>query len=78
MFAKILRHEGHTRQFTIRDAGAAGWEVREQQDDRITREIHYNDWHRVERAIAGFELKAALLERDGWTMEWAETGTALV
>ena len=76
MFAKILTHDGHTRQFTIRDAGAAGWEVLEQQDDRVTRDVHYTDWHRVERALAGFELEVALLERDGWTTEQAEAGVA--
>jgi hypothetical protein len=74
MFVRILTHGPHTRQFTIRDAGDAGWEVREQQDDRITREVHYTDWHRVERALAGFELEAALLERDGWRAERTESG----
>jgi len=77
MFAKILTHDGHTRQFTIRDAGAAGWEVLEQQDDRVTRDVHYTDWHRVERALAGFELEVALLEREGWTADRAAAGAAV-
>ena len=34
----------------------AGWEVREEQDDRVVRDIKYTDWHRVERAIQMFEL----------------------
>ena len=50
MFAKELRNAGHTRKFSIRDAGASGWEVRDEQDDRVLKQCIYTDWHRVERA----------------------------
>lgn len=37
--------------------GAAGWEVREERDSRVVRQITYTDWHRVERAVQRFELR---------------------
>jgi hypothetical protein len=66
MFAKTLTHLGHTRQFTIRNLSGDGWEVHDEQDSRILRHVRYTDWHRVERALAAFELEVAGLERDGW------------
>ena len=68
MYSKTLTHGGHTRQFEIRDAGVAGWEVREQQDDRTVRQVLYTDWHRVERAVTRLESEIASLEREGWTV----------
>jgi hypothetical protein len=35
---------------------ALGWDVRQETDDRLVKETHYNDWHRVERAVQTFEL----------------------
>lgn len=66
MFAKSLKHSGHIRRFVVRDTGATGWEVREEQDDQILRQVRYNDWHRVERALAVFSLEVSNLERQGW------------
>ena len=40
-----------------------GWEVRHQEDGETTRDVVYNDWHRVERAISAFDLKAAALRQ---------------
>lgn len=65
MFAKQLVHAGHTRRFTIMEAGS-GWEVREEQDSRIVRQVRYTDWHRVERALSAFMQRVSELERDGW------------
>lgn len=67
MFAKELRRGGHTRKFSIRDAGASGWEVRDQQDDRVLKHVHYSDWHRVERALNMFALQIDDLESKGWS-----------
>lgn len=39
-----------------------GWEVRETHDREVIRTQHYSDWHRVERAVQVFGLRAA---RDG-------------
>jgi len=67
MFAKELRQEGHTRKFSIQDLGRDGWEVREEQDDRVLKQICYTDWHRVERALHMFNLQIGELEGRGWS-----------
>ena len=67
MFAKELRQEGHTRRFSIKDRGPDGWEVREEQDDRVLKQVCYTDWHRVERALSVFHLQIGELEGRGWT-----------
>ena len=67
MFAKELRQEGHTRKFSIRERGRDGWEVREEQDDRVLKQVCYTDWHRVERALSMFNLQIGELEGRGWS-----------
>jgi hypothetical protein len=67
MFAKELRQEGHTRKFSIQDLGRDGWEVREEQDDRVLKQVCYTDWHRVERALSMFNLQIGELEGRGWS-----------
>ena len=37
---------------------ASGWNVREEEDSRVVREMHHTDWHRVERALDLFEAGA--------------------
>jgi hypothetical protein len=67
MFAKELRQEGHTRKFSISVRGRDGWEVREEQDDQVLKQICYTDWHRVERALSMFNLQIGELEGRGWS-----------
>jgi hypothetical protein len=64
-FAKSLRHREHTRRFSIVPVGV-GWEVREEQDSRVVRRVHYTDWHRVERARRAFTIEVRNLQREGW------------
>jgi len=66
MFAKELKQAGHTKRFTISQAGAEGWEVREEQDSHITRRVFYQDWHRVERAAQMMAMRVSELEEKGW------------
>jgi hypothetical protein len=66
MFAKELTQAGHTRRFTISDAGHQGWEVREEQDSHVVRRVCYTDWHRVERAVLVMSLQVSELEENGW------------
>ena len=66
MFAKELTQAGHTRRFSITEAGVFGWEVREEQDSRIVRRVCYTDWHRVERAMSVMTLQVTELEQAGW------------
>ena len=67
MFAKELRQEGHTRKFSIKDRGPDGWEVRDEQDDRVLKQVCYKDWHRVERALNMFTITIDDLESRGWS-----------
>ena len=66
MFAKELTQAGHTKRFTISDAGSAGWEVRVEQDSHVVRRVCYTDWHRVERAALIMNLQVSELEESGW------------
>jgi len=65
MFAKELHHAGHVKRFSIRE-NQDGWDVREEQDNRVLREVRYTDWHRVERAMNVFALQIGQLEDRGW------------
>lgn len=66
MFVKELSRGGHTRKFSIEAIGPAGWEVRAEQDNRVLKQVRYNDWHRVERALNMFSLQIDELENAGW------------
>jgi hypothetical protein len=66
MFTKVLVQAGHIRRFTIRAAGGYGWEVREEQDSHVVRNVRYDDWHRVERALLTMRQQVLQLEEDGW------------
>jgi hypothetical protein len=55
MFSRERVESGHTLRFTI-TKGPVGWDVREERDREVVREVTYTDWHRVERAMRVFEL----------------------
>lgn len=64
-FIKSLKYRGHERRFSIQTTGG-GWEVREEEDSRVVRQICYTDWHRVERARRAFTLEMLDLREKGW------------
>lgn len=66
MFAKELHQAGHVRKLSITKLGEAGWQVSDVQDERVLRQVHYNDWHRVERAVQMFNILTEDLESRGW------------
>ncbi len=66
MFAKELQQAGHTKKFTITEAGAEGWEARVEQDNHVVRRVRYTDWHRVERAVLMMSMQVSELEEHGW------------
>jgi hypothetical protein len=66
MFAKELHNDGHVKKFSISENRNDGWEVREEQDNQILRQVRYTDWHRVERALTVFALEIGQLEDRGW------------
>jgi hypothetical protein len=67
MYARLFRKAEQTRRFTISDLGGAGWEVRDEQNNRVIWSMRYTDWHRVERARMAFARQAMTLEDAGWT-----------
>lgn len=66
VYEKRLHHDGHTRRFAIAERGGA-WEVRAEEDSRLVRQAHYDDWHRVERALTRIRVEVRALEESGWT-----------
>jgi len=66
MFNHRLEHEGRTRGFLIETRAAGGWDVLEEQDRRVVREVHYDDWHRVERQLSVFAMRVEILKNEGW------------
>jgi hypothetical protein len=68
MFAQELVQAGHTKRFTITEAGGLGWEVTEEQDSAVVRRILYTDWHRVERAWSAMAVHVSELQRAGWRL----------
>ncbi len=62
----VLQHSGHTHRFVIAPSAASGWELREERDSRIVRQVRYTDWHRVERARIIIDLQMTSLTEHGW------------
>jgi hypothetical protein len=65
-FSKSLRNAEHTRRFSI-SSTREGWEVKEERDGRVSRQVHYQDWHRVERARRSLNVELENLRDAGWS-----------
>jgi hypothetical protein len=76
MFNHRLEHEGRTRGFMIESRAAGGWDVLEEMDRRVVREVHYDDWHRVERQLNVFAMRVEMLKNEGWVPVPAGTAAA--
>ena len=76
MFNHRLEHEGRTRGFLIETRAAGGWDVLEEQDRRVVREVHYDDWHRVERQLSVFAMRVETLKNEGWVPVRGDAATA--
>lgn len=63
---QLTSDDGRILRYLIVPHGARGWEVREEQDDRIVRRVRYTDWQRVERARTVFDLRVSSLRGSGW------------
>lgn len=66
LYSRHLQQQGHSRRLVISTVRPSGWDVREEHDRELVRLIHYDDWHRVERAREVFTRQAAALEDAGW------------
>jgi hypothetical protein len=69
MFSIALRHEQHTRQYAVSASQPSGWELTLQEDLERTKSVHFEDWHRVERAVAVVRLEIEDLRSRGWRVE---------
>lgn len=65
-FDKSVRNHQQTRRYSIL-ATDSGWEVREERDSEVVKQVHYQDWHRVERARRSIAIELDQLERSGWS-----------
>jgi hypothetical protein len=54
--------DGHLARVVV-TRGPVGWDVREEEDSRVVRQVTYTDWHRVERAMQAFELRGEALDQ---------------
>ena len=66
MFDLRLSHAEHSRHYSITSRSDSGWDVRLEEDDTVRRHDRYQDWHRVERAMALFEREVRELVARGW------------
>jgi hypothetical protein len=66
MYQLSLRCADRVRRYSIHQAGPAGWEVKFEEDRNLRRRDIYQDWHRVERALALFEREVSELTAQGW------------
>jgi hypothetical protein len=69
MFSIDLRQADRTRKYAVSPSEASGWDLTLQEDLQRTRQVHYEDWHRVERAMAVLELEVSQLTAHGWRIE---------
>jgi hypothetical protein len=76
MFSIALRHEQHTRQYAVSASHPSGWELTLQEDLERIKSVHFEDWHRVERAMAVVRLEVEDLTARGWRIE-ASRGSLL-
>jgi hypothetical protein len=71
MFSIALRQAEHTRKYRVSPSNVSGWDLTLLEDLRPTRQVHYDDWHRVERAMATLQLEVRELTSKGWRVEAA-------
>jgi hypothetical protein len=65
LFVKQLKQAGKMIRFSILPI-QGGWELLEESDSEILRQVRVSDWHRVERARDMFSMKASSLLDNGW------------
>ena len=71
MFSMSLRFADHVREYSVSARQGAGWEVKLEEDQTLTRRTRYRDWHRVERALVRFRREVADLTAQGWQVQQA-------
>ena len=69
MFSIALRQAERTRNYRVEATQPSGWELTLTEDLKPVRHVHYDDWHRVERALATLQLEVLELTSKGWRQE---------
>lgn len=64
-FVRHIRNQDHTRRYSIATT-EAGWEVREERDSEVVKQVRISDWHRVERARHSIVVELQELREKGW------------
>lgn len=64
-FVRNLSNQGQTRRYSIATTDG-GWEVREERDSEVVKQVRYHDWHRVERARRSISIELNALRDKGW------------
>jgi len=57
MLKREYTQDGHIARLSVSRGTDAGWDLREERDDRVVRRARVTDWHRVERALQVFEMQ---------------------
>jgi hypothetical protein len=66
MFSIALRHDDHTRKYRVMPGRESGWELTLTEDSQPKKTVRFQDWHRVERALAALQLEVLELTANGW------------
>jgi hypothetical protein len=66
LFQKTLVRASETRSFQIVHSASSGWQTCELANDRVARQQHRTEWHRVERDLARFVREIDALRLQGW------------
>jgi hypothetical protein len=66
MYHRELQREDRTQRFLIIPSNGDGWEVRQEEDDKVLSVRRIYDWHRVENARRWFASEVAQLRAAGW------------
>ena len=69
MFSIALRHADRTRNYRVSTSQPSGWDLTLIEDLKPIRHVHYDDWHRVERAIGTLQIEVNELREKGWHVE---------
>ncbi len=69
MFAVYLRHDEHVRLYSVSDRFPGGWEIKSEEDERLTKHVWCHDWHRVERTLQMFRREVDALTAQGWEVQ---------
>jgi hypothetical protein len=66
IFARRFAKTGRTFGLSVARDPRSGWAVQQEENGQVVKVSHYHDWHRVERQMAVFQVKASALQEAGW------------